>query len=80
MTTKKVRVSLQNIENYNAVVEVPADWTDEQIQGEIYQESQVWHGDLPVEDNEMTIKTMEAAAEDSAPNFRLSATECVRVW
>ncbi len=80
MTTKKVRVSLQNIENYNAIVEVPADWTDDQIASEIYQESQVWHSDLQVDDNEMIIRTIETAAEGSDPDFRISSTECVRVW
>jgi len=79
MTTKKVCVSLQNIENYNAIVEVPADWTDEQIADEIYQESQVWHRDLQIDDNEMIIRTIETAAEGSHPNFRMSHTECVRV-
>ena len=80
MTTKKVRVSLRNIESYEAVVEVPADWTDDQIADEIYQESQTWHRDLQIDDNEMIIRTIVTAAEGSEPDFRMSHTECVRVW
>lgn len=80
MTTKKVRVSLQNIENYNAIVEVPANWTDDKISSEIYQESQVWHSDLQVEDNEMIIRAIETSDDCSDPDFRISDTECVKVW
>ena len=79
MTTKMVKVSLRNIESYEAVIEVPEQWTDEQIAHEVYQEGQGWHSKLQVDDNEMIVTAVTNEPATSEPNFRINDVECVPV-